>query len=63
MPEALELVEEPFHFIPLFVQLPVVFLGFSPIIFRRDHGDTIQVAHQLACVVALIGAIHDHLRS
>lgn len=60
--EPLQPPKKPLDFIPLLVQFPVVFPGLSPITFRRNHGDTVQLAHQLTRLIPLISAIHDDIQ-
>src|SRR5699024_2243598 len=59
--EALEPAKQPFYFIALLVQLPVVLPRSQPIDFRWYHRLHTQIKHQLTRFIALVGFVHNDL--
>jgi hypothetical protein len=58
-PVAFESAEEPFDLIALSVESAIVTPGIDAVAFRRPNRNHAQFKHQLARLVALVGAVHD----
>ena len=62
-PEALQSSEQTFDFVAPLVHIAVVHPGVTPGPERRNHGCEAEVERQLACRVALVGAVHHQGRA
>ena len=62
-PEALEPPEQALDLVAPLVFLPVVHPRIAPGLERRNHGSEAEVERQLACFVALVGAVHHQRRA
>jgi hypothetical protein len=58
--EALESSEQPFDLVAFLVESTVVSPGFDAVGLWRNHRNHPQIEHQLPCLIALIGSIHQH---